>query len=339
MNNDNRRYKLLSGFDDPGLSPMVWNELLSKGASDVIFLTWHWQKAWWDSFGRGQLLLIVAEQEDIPIAIAPLFAEYSMLYFVGSGSSDYLDFIGDIQDEALLEGMFLFAVQQVKDCAGFMFYHIPEESKTHSLLAQVAALGNWAINDEGGWACPRLELNRYPDRAIAATQKKSLLRHEAYFKKNGLLLIEHLVQSEAIEPHLNSFFEQHITRWAQTPYPSLFLDNRHKQFFRELCRITASMGWLRFTRVIWNSNPIAYHFGFVYKGSFFWYKPTFSVAFARHSPGEVLLRQLLLQALEEEAHTFDFGLGEEAFKERFATSKKHVVNRSLCPLNSKEIKR
>ena len=50
---------------------------------------------------------------------------------------------------------------------------------------------------------------------------------------------------------------------------------------------------------------------------------------ARHSPGEVLLRQLLMAALAEGAHTFDFGLGDEAFKARFATRINRVRNRGL----------
>ena len=36
-------------------------------------------------------------------------------------------------------------------------------------------------------------------------------------------------------------------------------------------------------------------------------------------PGQVLLRHSILAAMNEGAHTFDFGLGDEAFKQRFAT--------------------
>ena len=64
---------------------------------------------------------------------------------------------------------------------------------------------------------------------------------------------------------------------------------------------------------------VAFHFGMSFNGSFLWYKPSFDLALARRSPGEVLLRQLLLAAQAEAAHTFDFGLGDEPFKYRFAT--------------------
>src|SRR5687768_7559680 len=95
-------YRLLSGFDDPSITPQLWNELLAPDASDVIFMTWEYQTVWWEVYGRGQLLLIVAEKDGRPVAIAPFFSEHGMTYFVGSGGSDYLDFIGDVSDAQLL---------------------------------------------------------------------------------------------------------------------------------------------------------------------------------------------------------------------------------------------
>jgi CelD/BcsL family acetyltransferase involved in cellulose biosynthesis len=62
-----------------------------------------------------------------------------------------------------------------------------------------------------------------------------------------------------------------------------------------------------------------------------WYKPTFEVELARQSPGEVLLRQLLIAAHDEGAQTFDFGTGDEAFKHRFATRVNRVRTWGLYP--------
>jgi len=336
MNNVPIQYRLLSGFKDPSLSPAQWNSLLANGSSDVVFMTWEWQSTWWDVFGRGQLLLIVAEQEGEPIVLASFFAEYGMIYFVGSGGSDYLDFIGNIPDALVLDGLLELAMQNVDGFSGFQFFHIPEESKTHFLLQEVAKKRSWKLYDEGGWTCPRLEIDLFPEHALACTRKKSLLRHEAYFQKNGELQVEHFYTSQDILPHLDIFFEQHTSRWAVTPFPSLFLDEKQKDFFTHLTNTATNVGWLRFTKLTWNEEAIAYHFGFHYQGNFFWYKPTFAINLARHSPGEVLLRHLLLQAMEERARVFDFGLGDEAFKDRFATSKKKVVNWGLYPSTNNE---
>ena len=103
MTDSRVQFRRLSGFEDSSIAPGSWNELLQQSSSDVVFLTWHWQKVWWDVFGRGELLLIVAEKDQEPVAIAPLFADSGMVYFVGSGGSDYLDFIGDVNDYCILE--------------------------------------------------------------------------------------------------------------------------------------------------------------------------------------------------------------------------------------------
>ena len=50
-----------------------------------------------------------------------------------------------------------------------------------------------------------------------------------------------------------------------------------------------------------------------------WRRPPWRAKNARHSPGEVLLRQVLLAAIEEGARLFDFGTGDDEYKYRFAT--------------------
>jgi CelD/BcsL family acetyltransferase involved in cellulose biosynthesis len=91
----------------------------------------------------------------------------------------------------------------------------------------------------------------------------------------------------------------------------------------------ARAGWLRFTRLDWGDRPIAFHFGFCFAGRYLWYKPSFDIGLARMSPGEALLRRLLLAAAGEGAREFDFGLGDEPFKRRFADQCRTVRNHGL----------
>ena len=323
--------QLLSGFDDPKLSPEVWSALLHRGDTNVVFLTWHWQRAWWESFGRGQLLLLLAEREGAPVALAPLFADGGMVFFTGSGGSDYLDFIGDISEPEILDGLLRVAREQTREFVGFRFYHVPDGSRTGGLLQAAAARLGLACHDEGDLAAPALDLASDPAAAQAAARKKSLVRHEKSFLRDGPLAVTHRRDGRQIIEHLPDFFEQHVQRWAATPHPSLFNDPAQRAFYRRLAELAADTGWLRFTRVEWQGRAIAHHFGFCYEGSFLWYKPAFAIDLARQSPGEVLLRHLLLTAGAEGAKTFDFGLGEEAFKQRFANKTNRVRTWGLYP--------
>ncbi len=114
-------------------------------------------------------------------------------------------------------------------------------------------------------------------------KKKSLRRHENYFRQHGTLEFKHAVHVEEIDAYLDIFFQQHIQRRALTDTPSQFLDDRQQA---------------------WNR--------------FIWYKPSFDVAYFKHSPGEVLIKNLLEYVLERNLAEFDFTIGEEAFKYRFA---------------------
>ena len=319
----------LTGFDDPRLSRAAWDALVARSASDVVFLTWAWQSAWWEVFGRGELLLIAAEQDGAVVALAPLFTEAGMIYPVGSGGSDYLDFSGDTSEPGMLVALLDHARQCVKDFIGFVFYHLPEASANSARLAAAAAKLGVSIFEEGDQPAPAMDLRGQPELAQEATRKKSLVRHEKFFARDDALRVFHARTAAEILPHLDDFFAQHRARWADTPSPSLFCDDAQQRFYRRVTELASGDGWLRFTRVEWNGRPIAYHFGFCFHGSFLWYKPSYDVALAKHSPGEVLLRQLLLVAIAEGAHLFDFGLGDEAFKARFATHVRRVKNFGL----------
>jgi CelD/BcsL family acetyltransferase involved in cellulose biosynthesis len=318
------RVRVLRAFDDPALGAEAWNALLGSGNTDTLFLSWHWQRAWWDSFGRGDLLLTLVERAGRAVALAPLFVDGGMIFFVGSGGSDYLDFIGDIGRPEVLDAILETARGQIPDFVGFRFCHVPEASLTGPRLQAAAVRLGLQCHKKGGPPAPALDLGADPQAGQVAVRKRSLMRHERFFHREGALEIHHFRDGTAILPQLPAFFEQHVRRWEATPHPSLFNDGAQRAFYTRLTRTAADVGWLRFTRVDWNQCPIAFHYGFCYRGTYLWYKPSFATEFARRSPGEVLLRHLLLAAMDEGASRFDFGLGDEPFKRRFATRLEYV---------------
>ena len=323
------RIHLLDGFDDPGLNRLDWRRLLSAGDTDTVFQTWEWQRTWWDVFGRGKLLLLVAEHDGQAVACAPLFCDEGMVFFVGSGGSDYLDFVGDVGPSDVLPAMLDAVRGQAPGFVGFRFYHVPDRSHTGRWLKYAAAILGMICYDEGELAAPALTLA--PDVLRQTIRKQSLVRHENFFRRTGLLTVQHFSDGGAIRAQLEEFFDQHVARWADTGYPSLFSDPRQRQFYARIAETAGEAGWLRFTRLEWQDRPIAFHFGFCYHGSYLWYKPSFDIALARNSPGEVLIRQLLLAADAEGACTFDLGLGDEPFKDRFADHVEWVRTWGLYP--------
>lgn len=315
---------VLEGFDDPRLPAETWEQLLRTGPADYLWQSRDWKRTWWETCGRGRLLLIAAERDGRIVALAPLYADGGCVSFIGSEDADYLDFVGDVSDPDVLDALLGAARVDAPDSEFFQFYFVPDSSGTGPRLQASAARLGFSCYDEDEMLVPILELAGRLEAAVAATKKKSLLRHERYFRRTGAFEVLHLSSGEQILPHLDEFFEQHIARRAATPHPSAFVDPARRRLWERQARIGAPTGWQRFTRINWEGRPIAFHYGSCYRGHYYFGTSSFAIDLAHHSPGEVLLRQLLLAAIAEGAHTFDFGRGDEEFKLRFATRIDHI---------------
>jgi CelD/BcsL family acetyltransferase involved in cellulose biosynthesis len=310
---------LLDGFDDERLGRDRWNALVARGSTDVVFLTWEFQRAWWDAFGAGELLFVGVERDDETVAVAPFWTDEWSISFVGEQQAEWLDVIGAV-DGDVVRAVVETARERAQPSAQFDLHTLPGRAGRLAELEVAAGelgLSTWQVADD---LVPVLDLERHPEAAGAGAEKTSLVRHERFFRRHGELAVEHLSDGHAIRPHLADFFDQHVARWAVTEDQSPFAQPEERRFIERLTELAAETGWLRFTRVLWDGRPIAYHFGFLYGGRFHWWRPSFAVDLARRSPGEVLLRQLLLHAIDQQARVFDFGLGVVPFKERFATS-------------------
>jgi CelD/BcsL family acetyltransferase involved in cellulose biosynthesis len=319
--------RILNGFD--AIDPQQWSALLRRGDTDAVNLTWPWQRGWWEAFGRGRLLLVGAEDEGELAALAPLFADGGMIFNVCP--EDHLDFVGDVGDPEILDALLETARAQVQDFVGFTFYFVPDTSRTGPRLRAAADRLGLVCCLENETPCPRLDLAGQPEAARASTRKKSLVRHERFFRREGELQVRHMGDATTVLGHLDEFFDQHVARRAATAAPSLFTDPAQREYYRRQTRVVGPLGWLRFTRIDWNGRPIAFHYGLCYRGRYLFGIPTFAIDLARRSPGEVLLRQLLLAAIEEGARCFDFGIGGEAYKDRFATDVPRLQTWGLYP--------
>ena len=323
--------RVLSGFDDPTFGPEQWEKLLADSNTDIVYLTWHWQQTWWKLHPRIQLMLIIAENNGQVVALAPFYAESGMIFFVGTGfESGYLDFIGDIGNPDVLDALLETARANVSDFSGFRFYFVPDSSSTGKHLAAAAERLGFKCYDEGETAGPVLDLAS--EAALAAVNKKRRTTdYERILRRDGSLEIEHMRDGRVIQPHLDEFFTQHMSRWAAKGHPSVFANQKQRTFIEQLTLVAANTGWLRFTRATWNGRPIAFHYGFCYRGRYFYEVPSFEIGFARYSPGLVLLRNLLLAAMAEGAHTFDFGIGDQEYKYKFVTHVNRARTFGLYP--------
>lgn len=328
----------------PGLET-AWTSLLQRSHHHSVFQTFPWHVCWWKAFRAShQLFLILAHRGPELVGIAPLMItrekgwlgrRRSHVRFIGSinGASDYCDFI---TDPAVPQVLHTLLEEMNAGAPGFDridLSHVPSHSPNRAGIVEYFGSRQAKIAVEfQADALERILGDRDADRKAA--NKSSLKRHTRFFEKSGDLRFRECESEAEILGYLDIFFEQHKARRGRTASPSQFLDPAQQDFYRELVREAFRHGWLRFDVVLFDGAPLAFHFGFEYRRRFIWYKPTFDVRFASRSPGEVLMKFLLDAAISKGLEAFDFTVGAEPFKFRFAnrthTNDRIIVFRSAA---------
>jgi len=314
--------RLLSGAGRVGLDENEWNALTSLSETNTVFQTYQWMKSWLKAFGDQyeQLIIAIAASSKV-VGIAPFiveegFAGERIVRFLGDGKADYCDFITTSDRSKVLGAIFDALFVSAERWHVIELNNIPAESSTIKLVQTICHRSGYRILEQEQYRCPTLVITGHKDEAIEIFNKPALRRRQRYFEKNGLLTFKDLTGAAAIS-YLGRFFDQHVARWAGSKSPSLFLDERNRTFYRELAGAMADKGGLLLSVAEFNGQPIAIHYGFDYNGKLLWYKPSFDVAYAKHSPGLVLIRHLIGYAIKQGRDEFDFTIGDEPFKSRF----------------------
>ncbi len=135
-----------------------WDNLLSRSASDTIFLTYEWLNSWWTSYGKpGDLRILTAWDDAGSLrGIAPLRLQtlrrsgqsVRALVFLGDGSndSDYLDFIIEQgYEQPVLDAFHGYWNGQSRESSVAVLNEIPAASPNLSIVKSLAEQGRHAL--------------------------------------------------------------------------------------------------------------------------------------------------------------------------------------------------
>jgi CelD/BcsL family acetyltransferase involved in cellulose biosynthesis len=128
---------------------------------------------------------------------------------------------------------------------------------------------------------------------------------------------------------LGTFFELHDKRFGDRGGSSLSA-GRTRLFHLDFARAALTQGWLRLWFLELDGRPAAAWYGWRLGERYSYYNSGFDPAFAALSPGLVLISAVIESAFEEGAAEFDFLLGEESYKYRFAERERTVSDVTLA---------
>lgn len=329
--------RVFNDFHSLDMDSRTWNDLVLRSETNSVFQTYEWITSWWKVFGAQRKLLVIAVYRDNQlVGLAPLMEEparvgASAIKFISDGNADYCDFILTEPREPVLRAIVECLASRRTEWCSICLNNIPQKSSTVEWLKSLCTEHQLPLLIRHPVDCPTLILEQQENAAAAVLSKDSLKRPYNYFRTHGDIQFTECTTVEQAHTLLPQFFEQHIGRWRGTNSPSLFNNLRYREFYSQLLECMLPTGWLVFSVVEFNKQPIAFHYGFEYGGRFLWYKPSFDAKYRKHSPGNLLLRFLLQRAINHDCSEFDFTIGNEEFKRRYSNAVRRNLNLQIFP--------
>jgi CelD/BcsL family acetyltransferase involved in cellulose biosynthesis len=125
-------------------------------------------------------------------------------------------------------------------------------------------------------------------------------------------------QEQELEADMESFFALHEGRWGSRRQTFL-ASPRARAFHMDFALSALRAGWLRLWFLDVDGDSVAAWYGWLIGGRYQYYQAGFDPAWARHSPGLLLLSHTIRSAIEEGADHYDLLIGDEPYKSRFST--------------------
>ncbi len=302
------------------LSP-EWESLVAADPQAEIFHRWSWLQASWRACGDTCALCTpVVYAGHKVLGILPLMRRGRALQFVVSPKSDYNDIICAEPHSATVIAAALNTLLAVGGgWTTCVLDNLPAQSRIIRHLQELPAELRRRLQII--FQCPSSGVTLHDNRAEVCAKlirKEQLRRAQNKLERLGALTFRHIENRPEIRAHLQRFFHQHIGRFAMSGVRSHYLQPECRKFFDALVDELDPHNHLRFSVLELNLRPLAYHFGLQHNGKFIFYQNTFDINYWDYCPGDALLRFLFRYAQASGISEFDFSVGDESYKSRYA---------------------
>ena len=303
-----------------------WQSWTDHNPLANVFQRWGWTSAFWTAYAHTlSLFAVVVYNGTKALGILPLVRRGNRLEFLGSPEFDYNDLLCEDGAAPVVLAAALDALLQLPHAwHSGVLNHLPANSLIVTSIPFLPSHLRRHLQLLVECSSPAVVFDEDKEhRFDTLIAKDQLKRYEKKLQKIGSVSFRHIETPEEARAHLKTFFYQHITRQAMNGIRSQFLDPKRRVFYESLVAQCDLRTCLRFAVLELDSRPVAYHFGAHYNSKFICYKPTFDVNYWDYCPGDVLFRHLFRYLRESDIDEFDFSIGDEDFKFRFANRVKN----------------
>jgi CelD/BcsL family acetyltransferase involved in cellulose biosynthesis len=302
-----------------------WNSLLRRSWNQSIFLTWEWIETWWHCYSAGfDLAVIVVRQGDQVLGIAPLVVRKASrrLEFVGQNKAygEYLDFLvpQDLEDSivpAICQT--IVRLGELGKWRGIHFATMLEESPNLKLISMELTKAGIELQRSPARVSPHAQLPATWEDYLAlkgSSFSRRVRYNERRLARFGEVAIESPRDGREIDEFFDDLVKLHVRRWR------VDIDEQFFGFHRKIARIFYELNWLLLARLRVGSTVVALKYDFIFDNKIWGYQGGWLPEFKDREVGNVLIAEILKQAIQDRRREYDFLEGEAWYKSRWSTS-------------------
>jgi CelD/BcsL family acetyltransferase involved in cellulose biosynthesis len=311
-----------------------WNALALQAERPQVFYAYEWALAVQAAYRASLKPLLVLGHEGndlVGVASLAMGSAEKNITFLAANTADYCDFLTLPQHRAEFVNAVFAEMQTNSDLMALA--NLPADSQTVDAMRCKAAKHGFYIFIRPAYLCSQVELGTGDCRQglkSGLAGKKKIRRYLREMERNGPVTFAHLQSGKEIQAALPAFADAHVARFLATGRVSSLATPERRMFLEELARRFDGSGVVTLSMLKINDRPVAWNYGFQFRGSWFWYQPTFDSSQEENSPGYCLLSKIVVDACDMDAmEEVDLGLGAEGYKERFGNSTRQTLHVTL----------
>jgi CelD/BcsL family acetyltransferase involved in cellulose biosynthesis len=321
-----------------------WNDLVLQMEPPEVFYTFEWAYATQAAYSASlQPLLFLAYENDELTGVASLATDGQEMsgVFQAATTGDYCEFLSHPCRRAEFVAAVLEKLRELK-LRNLTLANLPEDSATVGALRAAARECGFHVYTRPAYQCARVELGQGQARQALKTSllgKKKLRHYLRAMEREGAVALTHLHTRDEVARVLPHFVRAHVARFLATGRISNLARPDRQRFLGELAAQFSDAGTVTLSQMTAGGRAVAWNYGFRFRGSWFWYLPTFDSRDESNSPGYCLLSKIIIEACDlPEMQVVDLGLGAEGYKERFGNSARQTLYTALTRSRARHLR-